>query len=81
MDRDKKSIIVNISIHTLVIATQPMVIFIYRRVGKDTGMGAEVYTSMLQKNMTPYITTQVGIFIYFLFSILSRNIASQTLLH
>ena len=31
----------------------------YYRAQSSDGPGAEVYTDMLQKNMTPYITTQV----------------------
>ena len=34
----------------------------YFRSSKDAP-GAEVYTDMLQKNMTPYITTQVSVFL------------------
>ena len=35
-------------------------LFWFSRVrSSDGGPGAEVYTDMLQKNMTPYITTQV----------------------
>ncbi len=33
---------------------------IFCRVHSGDGLGAEVYTEMLQKNMTPYITTNVS---------------------